>query len=61
LVGWCDSEVFLNSLQNADSGVIVRLRPGQVRFGSVSPGKCDGTCSIRYSSIKSKRRQIRRG
>jgi hypothetical protein len=32
-----------------------------VRFGSVLPGKCDGTCSVWYSSVEPERRQIRQG
>jgi len=37
LTGRGDSEVFLSGLKNADSGVVVRLGPGQVWFGSVLP------------------------
>ena len=43
LVGRRDSEVFLSSLEDADSSVVVRLRPSKMRFGSVLPGKCDST------------------
>jgi len=43
LVGWYDSEVLLSSLENADSGVVVRLGPGQMWLGGVLPGKCDST------------------
>ena len=61
LVEWGESEVVLDSLENANSGVIVCLGPGQVRLGSVLPGKCDGTCSVWYSSVEPERRQIRQG
>ena len=59
LIGRCDSEVPLSSPKNADSGIIVCLGPGQMWFGGVLPGKCDGACSVRYSSIKSNQRRIR--
>lgn len=42
-VGWRDSEVFLSSLEDVYSGVVVRLRPSQMRFGSVLPRKRNGT------------------
>ena len=61
LVGWRDSEVFLSSLKDTDSSVVIRLGPSQMWFGSVLLGKCDGTRSIWYSSMKPKRRQIRWG
>ena len=51
LIGWCDFEVPLSSLKNADGGIIVCLGSGQMGFGSVLPGKRDGACSVRYSSI----------
>jgi len=55
LIRWCDSEVPLSGPKETHSGIIVCLRPGQMRFGSVLPGKCDGACSVRDSSIKSTR------
>jgi len=61
LIGWCDPEVPLSSPKNADSGIIVCLGPGQMGFGSVLPGKCNGTCSVRYSSIESRQRGVRQG
>ena len=35
LIRRCDSEVPLSSPKNANCGIIVCLRPGQMRFGSV--------------------------
>ena len=52
LIGRFDSKMFLSGLENADSSVVVCLRPCQVRFGGVLPRKCDSTCSIWYSPIK---------
>lgn len=44
--------MFLRRLEDTDSGVVVRLGPGQVRFGGVLPGKCDGARGVWYGPIE---------